>query len=136
MTPSIQVSKTLYGRLGKHSVGFETPADVVAKMVDFYEQGNGIVSSASPEPDNPTDLEFVYLPVNDVNHFKYLLLDHKRAYVKLYKTDGTSELHTWHAERFTVTSSVEGNLRSGYVRHWRAKGIFKVELSVNKDDLR
>ena len=139
MSPTIRIPEGLYQRLGNYSVGFKTPADVIAEVLDFYEQAHGISdtrATQAPVHDEATALEFVYHPVNNVVHFAQLLCEHKHAYVKLYKTDGTSEIHTWNAGRFTATSSVEGNLRSSSARHWRAKGIFKVEVSVNKDDLR
>ena len=125
MSPTIQISEELLQRLGKHSSGFKTPADVIAEMLDFYEKVDPY----------PSRLEIVYYPVNDAEHFRRLLLDHKFAYVKLSKTDGTSETHLWNAYRFTKESSVENNLRSGYLRGWRAKGICKAEVSINKDDL-
>ena len=127
MSPTIQISEELLQRLGKHSSGFKTPADVIAEMLDFYEK-------VDPLP-YPSRLEIVYYPVNDAEHFKRLLLEHKFAYVKLSKIDGTSEIHLWHANRFTKESDLENNLRSGYLRGWRTKGICKAELSINKDDL-
>ena len=131
---TIEIPEELYQRLDKHSSGFnKTPADVIAKMLDFYERN--VDPRPCPSPPPPPRLEIVYYPVNDAEHFRRLLLDHKFAYVKLSKTDGTSETHLWNAYRFTKESSVENNLRSGYLRGWRAKGICKAEVSINKDDL-
>ena len=179
MSPTIRISEESYQRLGKYSHGFKTPAEVIAEMLDFYEQANGsdkVVNDslvpddgairpcsplldnpiddspyrlppiqdcrpsywpgASSVPDKATSIEIVYHPDNDVGRFKQLLLKHRRADVKLSKTDGTSEIHVWNAGRFTEKSDVENNLRSGYLRGWRTKGICKAELSINKDDLR
>ena len=132
MSPTINIPEDLHQRLGKHSSGFLNPVDVIAQMLDFYERnGDGVIAEVPPA----FRLEMVYYPVNDAEHFKRLLFEHKFAYVKLSKTDGTSETHLWNAARFTKESSVENNLRSGYLRHWRAKGICKAEVSINKDDL-
>ena len=133
MSPTIRVSEELYKRLGKYSYGFKTPADVIAEMLDFYERN--VDPRPCPSPPPPPRLEIVYYPVNDAEHFKRLLLEHGFAYVKLSKTDGTSETHLWNAARFAKESSVENNLRSGYLRGWRTKGICKAEVSINKDDL-
>ena len=131
MSPTIQISEELLQRLGKHSSGFKTPADVIAEMLDFYEKFD-----PRPYPSPPSRLEIVYYPVNDAEHFKRLLLEHKFAYVKLSKTDGTSEIYLWNAARFKETSSMSNNLRTGYLRGWRANGICKAELSIDKDKLR
>ena len=133
MSPTIQISEELHQRLGKHSSGFKTPADVIAEMLDFYERnGDGVIAEILPA----SRLEIVYYPVNDAEHFKRLLLEHGFAHIKLSKTDGTSEIYLWNAARFKETSSMSTNLRSGYLRGWRARGICKAELSIDKDKLR
>ena len=40
MSPVIRISEDLYRRLGKHVVGFDTPAGVIERMIDFYESRN------------------------------------------------------------------------------------------------
>ena len=133
MSPTIQISEELHQRLGKHSSGFKTPADVIAEMLDFYERN--VDPRPCPSPHPPPRLEIVYYPVNDENHFKRLLLKHKFADIKLSKTDGTSEIRRWNADGFNETSSVSNNLRSGCLRGWRTNGICKAEVSINEDNL-
>jgi len=100
-----------------------------------------------PKPDPPQprpkssrslSLEIVYYPDNEES-FKQKLLaldaDTRRAYVLLHKTDGTKESHIWNAGRFQPSSSVNHNLRSGYLRNWGEKGISKAEISTDINDL-
>jgi hypothetical protein len=81
-----------------------------------------------------TNLEIIYYPVNDVNNFKQLLLDKKMAYINIHKINGEIEIIEWSAHKFKNSSDIEKNLRSNYLRDWKDKGIFKAELSTNKDD--
>ena len=82
-----------------------------------------------------TSLEIIYYPSGEIN-FKQVLLQTKKAYILLHKVDGTKELNEWNASRFSLNSDVNKNLRSGYLRGWKIKGIFKAEISTNKKDLK
>ena len=59
----------------------------------------------------------------------------KKAYVLLYKTNGTRESYIWKADRIKSSSSVNKNLRSGYLRKWKEKNIFRAEDSTDINDL-
>lgn len=131
MSQVIRISDEIYSRLESHAVGFDTPQNIIEKLLDFYETSD----DATEQPVNvnaslkeAVNLDIIYYP-NDVQ-FKVDLLSCKEAYIKLTKTDGTSEIKHWNASRFTEDSSVNGNLRSGFLRDWRKKGICKAELST------
>jgi hypothetical protein len=47
MSQVIRIPQDLYQRLSFHSKGFETPANVIEKMLNFYEVENGV---ESPDP--------------------------------------------------------------------------------------
>ncbi|ROS70930.1 hypothetical protein [Vibrio crassostreae] len=131
MSQVIRISDEIYNRLERHAVGFDTPQNIIEKLLDFYEADD--CSLTQPIKINPPlkesiHLDIVYYP-NDAQ-FKAALLECKEAYIKLTKTDGTSEIKHWNASRFTEESSVNGNLRSGFLRDWRKKGICKAELST------
>lgn len=135
MSQVIRISGNLYQRLAAHAEGFETPSQVIERMVDFYEGRNNTMPLIRPIPETPTKLEIVYYPNNSVDSFKEMLINNRGAYIKLHYTNDTSEIIKWVARRFTVASDVEKNLRSGYLRNWRDKGIVKAELSINEADL-
>ena len=136
MDQEIKIPASLYQRLGFHAKGFDTPANVIERILDFYEEQKGLESTAESEAviKVPTSLEIIYYP-SDENSFKQLLLQTKKAYVLLRKVDGTSELKEWNASNFDNSSSVSGNLRSGYLRGYKNKGIYKAEISTDQNDL-
>ncbi len=75
-------------------------------------------------------LEIEYFPSGEEN-FKQKFLLYKRAYVRIhYLGDKNPIIRLWNAYRFSETSSVSGNLASGYLRGWREKGICKAEISI------
>ena len=79
-------------------------------------------------------LDINFFP-EDKAQFKAFLLKEKQAWVLLYMDDGSKILHQWNAFRFTDKFIVLGNLRSGYLRDWRDKGIIRADIAINKDDL-
>lgn len=132
MSQVIRISDEIYSRLESHAVGFDTPQNIIEKLLDFYESENGFsikeVNNCASEQGS-IHLDIIYYP-NDAQ-FKKNLLASKEAYIKLTKVDGSSEIKHWNASRFTENSSVNGNLRSGFLRDWRKKGICKAELSTS-----
>lgn len=136
MSQVIRIPTILYKRLEKHAQGFDTPANTIERILDYYES-----SKESPRPSATTEnsspsssLEIIYYPSGEQN-FKRALLESRRAYVLLHMTDGSVKLHEWNASRFGKNSDVNGNLRTGYLRKWRDKGIFKAEVAINKEDI-
>ncbi|CAC9610589.1 hypothetical protein [uncultured Gammaproteobacteria bacterium] len=135
MSQVIRIEENLYQRLATYSKGFKTPSQVINKMIDFYEMKNNIKPIIGLVKERPKSLEIIYYPNNDINNFKKLLIDKKMAYINIHKVSGESKIIEWNALRFKDSSDVENNLRSGYLRSWKDKGIFKAELSTKKDDL-
>ena len=138
MSQVIRITINLYNRLSAHANGFDTPANVIENILDYYEKHKGFNSSQSLSlhpTKQPTHLEIVYYPENEQS-FKELLLQTKKAYIFLYKQDGTTEIKEWNANNFDKNSKVNGNLRSGQLRGWKSKGIYKAEVSTNIEDLK
>ena len=138
MSQVIRIPINLYKRLSVHAKGFETPANVIENILNYYEEQNGNKSQIElPEQSiqQPTHLEIVYYPTNEQS-FKNLLLQTKKAYILLHKQDGTTEIKEWIANNFDKNSKVNGNLRSGQLRGWKSKGIYKAEISTNLNDLK
>ena len=136
MSQTIRIPANLYHRLSLHAKGFDTPANVIERLLNFYEEQNDIESTENHEhvSQEATSLEIIYYPSDELS-FKKALLQNKIAYVLLHKVDGTTELKEWNASKFSSHSDVNANLRSGYLRSWKTRGICKAEVSTNKDDL-
>ena len=140
MSQVIRIPEHLYQRLAAYVEGFETPSQVIERILDFYENESNI----KPKPMNyikeesierATNLEIIYYPINKASKFKKKLIKNKRAYIKLSKMNGDNEIKEWNANKFTESSDILNNLRGGYLRGWRDRGIFRAELSTNRDDL-
>lgn len=136
MSQVIRIPSELYKRLEKHAVGFASPASVIERLLDYYESTGLDVLPVTdlPAEELPTKVNVVLYP-QDEETFKTLFLETQVAWVLLHKTDGSNELKQWTMRGFTSTSSVLGNLRSGYLRDWKKKGIVKAEVAINKHDL-
>jgi len=145
MQKTIEISVILYDRLGKLAQPFETPEDVIIRLLNSYEdkqkKSDSVVSITTTEKNthshnlrtyNKLDINF-FPP--DLLQFKSLLLKEKQAWVVLHMNDGSKNLHQWNALRFSDKSDVLGNLRSGYLRDWRKKGIISADIAINRIDI-
>ncbi len=135
MSQVIRISDQLYKRLEAHTVGFDTPSNVIERILDAYE---GVTkadnTSTSAEQTIASDkLQITYQPATE-EAFKEKFLETKKAYIKIFYTDGEIETKEWNSPRFVESSKVSGNLRSGYLRNWKEKGIFKAEVSINQGE--
>jgi len=140
MEQQITIKSSIFRRLETHAKGFDTPANVIERILDFYDEHRNCVQDKNQEktkvnlPVKSFELEFKFFPDGE-SEFKKALLGKKLAWIKLYKTDGTSELKLWKAHDFTEKSSLIGNLRSGHLRGWKDRGIFKAALAIEKSDI-
>lgn len=133
MSQVIRISNELYKRLEAHAFGFDTPSNVIETILNAYE---GVPEESISPPDDmepASNLEINYLAGSEED-FKGQLLSLKIGYIKLFYTDNSTKIKTWNATRLSPTSSVEGNLRTGCLRNWKEKGIYKAELSVSEND--
>ncbi|BAO43143.1 hypothetical protein [Thiolapillus brandeum] len=147
MKKTIDIPLELFDRLAEHAQGFEGPSDVIERLLDVYEKTKASETKIPKDnheerPLSPSSTPFVQYGKLDIQfyppdlvQFKAFLLRKRRAWVLLHKQGGVKELHEWHAYRFTERSDVLGNLRSGYLRSWREKGIVKAEIAIDKSDL-
>lgn len=140
MSQVIRISDDLYRRLEEHATGFDTPSNVIERILNSYEgidefHGSSPSDQAYDEGIEPaTEIEIRYFADSEED-FKDKLLSTKVAYIKLHYTNGLTEIKQWNASRFNRRSRLDGNLRSGYLRGWKERGIYKAELSVNRADL-
>lgn len=107
-------------------------ANAAARLLQatLGDKGGTALSQSSPLH-RPVSgkLEIQYNPPGEEN-FKRALLKRKIAYVRLTFVDGKMETKLWRADGFSPSSSVINNLRSGYLRGWRKRGICKAEVSI------
>lgn len=140
MEQQVTMKSSVFRRLESHAKGFDTPASVIERILDFYEEHQNCLQDKNQEkskvnlPVKSFELEVKFFPDGE-SEFKKVLLEKKLAWIKLYKTDGTSEQKLWKAHDFTEKSNLMGNLRSGYLRGWRDKGICKAVLAIEKSDI-
>ncbi|MBU1404017.1 MAG: hypothetical protein KKE83_01390 [Proteobacteria bacterium] len=139
MSQVIRIPENLFKRLEKHAQGFDTPANVIEKILTYYEghsdnSQNTHLARPTQDFEPPSSLEIIFYPEGE-NNFKQALLEKKQAYILLHKIDGTSEFKVWNASKFGPHSDVTGNLRTGYLRGWKNKGIYKAEVAIEKADI-
>ncbi len=138
MSQVIRIPISLYKRLENHVTGFDnSPAKIIEKILDFYENNNGLVIDnplTIPSSPIPNSLEIIYHPDNNQDSFSRDFLKKQLAYIRVYKTDGSTEVFTWRlreSQGFTINSSVKANLMTGRLRGWKEKGIYKAEVSTD-----
>ena len=107
--------------------GLETLSEAISYLLDIHD--SPAQTKLAPYPVLSNSLEIVYSPLGEEN-FKRQLLEYKRAYIRMFYKDGKIINAIWNAQRFTETSSVRGNLASGYLRGWQKEGIYKVRVSI------
>ena len=137
MSQVIRISDELYKRLEGLASGFDTPSNVIEMVLNAYEGVSFSKSSSNEINSNitaSTKLEIVYFPSTE-EAFKEEFLVSKKAYIKFFYTSGETELKEWNSADFKDTSKVAGNLRSGYLRGWKEKGIVKAEIAINRNDI-
>lgn len=138
MSQVIRISDELYRRLEAHASGFDTPSNVIETVLNSYEASNPkpntpTVSASFPEIEPAKSLDICYIDGTE-DDFKQALLTRKKGYIRIHYTNGTSEVKEWNAARLSSSSKIDGNLRSGYLRGWQKRGIFKAELSTNYEE--
>lgn len=126
MPPVIRVSESLYQRLSAHAEGFDTPANVIEKLLNQIE---GIpASTGSMGDDGVHRPKLHFFPSEDT--FRKGLIEGKAGQVVLYYADGSKKEKQWHTSRFTERSNLRGNIWSGLLRGWEEKQIVSAEFHM------
>ena len=126
--PVVRLPDRLYKRLEAHAKGFDTPTNVIERLLNEYE---GVQGGASKEIkiEDVSKPILVFLP--DEGSFKEKLLLTKKAKRVVYYEDGSTEEKYWAASRFSSDSNLRANIWSGPLRGWREQGIIKAEFSID-----
>ncbi|EKN3342808.1 hypothetical protein ACQ8YR_002631 [Yersinia enterocolitica] len=115
--PQITISDAVYKRLEQHATGFDTPEQVILRLLNLAEG----TSTSKPE--------LVFSPIDD-KAFKSAFLASGHAEIALYYNSGKRDVLRWEAKRFSDDSNLRANLWSGHLRNWKDKGIIKAEFSA------
>ncbi len=133
MSKAIDLPLELYQRLASHADGFEPPSSVIKRILDAYEGKDTKENNENEEAVISSKLDINFYQGSE-QEFKEKFLSTKRAFVKLTFSNGTTEIKDWVSPKFIDSSSVSGNLRSGYLRGWKKKGIVKAEVALTKSE--
>ena len=126
--PVVRLSADLYSRLEAHAEGFDTPANVIERILNAYEGVAEHKAVASPLSAKPL---LVFLPSEET--FRARLLEKKIAKRTLYYRGGAVEEKIWKANSFSNSSNLRSNIWSGPLRGWEEQAIVKAEFRVEDD---
>ena len=132
MCPVVRISVNLYARLEKHAKGFDSPASVIEKLLNYYDGENTSIEDSTTNAMSAKP-ELIFHPSDEVEFLKKLV-ERKAVWVNIYKDDGKIETSTWNASRITPNSNLRANIWSGRLRDWKQKGIVKAEFYFDPKD--
>lgn len=104
---NIQIQQSTYKRLESLAVGFDTPEQVIIKLLDHFDS-----DSSSKKKVKPT----IFFNSGDEKTFKDRLLVERVAEVCLHKVDGEKVYSIWNASKLSKSSNIKANLWSGLLR--------------------
>ena len=124
---TIQLDESVCSRLAlyaaQHGLGSwaEAIEDMLAKCEDNPAPARPVSAPYFRKP------EVVYHPAGEMA-CQAAIVKAKAATVRLHYADGRVVDKHWRAYNFTEDSNLRGNLNTGYLRHWREKGIVRAEI--------
>jgi len=134
MDYQIHLSGQNYCRLESHAKGFETPENVIERLLDHYEVSHKAgLPLAKIDSSRPDKLDLIIIPSDE--EFKKALIATQGAWICLKYIDGTQQVKYWSAKQFQSTSSLRGNLFSGHLRGWKRKGVCRAKIAISKQDV-
>lgn len=137
MTITIQLDEGTCSRLAlyatKRGLGWgEAIGEMLAKCEGDY---NVAPITAPPKPAtaqtlNPPDIIYHLADGSPVSERECqdAIIAAKAATVRIHYADGGVKDKQWRAENLQEHSYLRGNLKTGYLRNWRDRGIVKAEV--------
>ena len=116
MCPVVRISVNLYARLEKHAKGFDSPASVIEKLLNYYDGENTSIEDSTGNSITAKP-ELIFHPSDDVEFLKKLV-ESKSVWVNIYNDDGNIETSTWNASRITPKSNRRSYICFGSLRDW------------------
>lgn len=92
------------------------------------------ISAPRKHPNNTIQVLPIDLVPADLAAFKEALLASQKASIEITYSNGTTKVKDWHADRFSGSSNVIGNLRSRPEfrrKNWQGSGIIRVTVRVD-----
>ena len=126
----LRISQGLYSRLEAHAKGFDTPAQVIERILNAFESSNPSITTSLPETEliaKPTP-KLSFYPNEE--EFRLSLLNGHKNKVLIRYQDGTVCTKPWHTSRFSQSSNLRGNIWSGILRGWKSQDIIAAEFHV------
>jgi hypothetical protein len=130
MSTVIRLPEKLYKRLEQYAEGFDTPVQVIERILNQLE---GTTEDSINTQAESTNLLPIELIPSDVFLFKETLLEKREAKITVFYKDGRKEVKSWKANRFTEESDVIANLRSRKdfrQGEWQKLGIESISVLV------
>jgi hypothetical protein len=123
--PVLRISEQLYNRLAKHADGFDTPAQVVERILNRFEN---IPDSPKSDRDlgNKSKPLLSFQP--NETEFHQSLVEGVEAKIIIHYQDGSESSKTWRPNRYTESSNLRGNIWSGFLRGWKDQDIVSAEF--------
>lgn len=131
MSKVVRIPDELYIRLKKYAEPFETPIDVIEKILNKFE-------GVKPEkPIGKRSKESNTLPITfypeDMEEFKSAFIKEGKATISIKYEDGSIEKKSWLCRHLTEDSNIIGNVRSKpefRKENWIKNKIKNVHISV------
>ena len=128
---TIQLDESVCSRLALYAAqhGLGSWAEAIEHMLAKCEGNAAPVRAIAHPAPAPyyRKLEVVYHPAGEMA-CQAAIVKAKEATVRLHYANGHTEDRHWNAYKFTGNSNLRVNLNTGYLRHWREKGIVKAEI--------
>jgi hypothetical protein len=126
--PVLRISQQLYNRLENHAAGFDTPAQVMERILNHYENIPDLPKNEAPAKGsmNKAKPQLIFKPSED--DFRRSLVEGYEAQIIIRYQDGSESNKQWRPSRYTESSNLRGNIWSGFLRGWKEQDIVSAEF--------
>lgn len=133
MSRVVRIPEKLFKRLEKYAEGFDSPVNVIEKLLNQIE-GVEISDTQDNTIEDDNVLPVKFFP-KDLNVFKERLIANRKAIITIVYNDGTKEDKLWNAYKFDEESNLIGNIRSRKAfrqGRWRANNIKELLIKIDE----